>query len=403
MSAGGFKFAKVSITGDSGAYSTVLDWCLAVHKVRCEAFLRATEKENEHWTPIRTGLTGETSTAVYYNDSTRENVYYTQVAPSTSYPAFVSYFRDTDTEAEYAILTGYGFTWGSSSTTCCYINPSRLNQMSGNQSGWHLAPSFMHAMAIKGFESYDITESNVADCELPFTSQYGNGDVLTSSTGNSGSSSMIANYTNGNYNGKVYGFGFAVKENVIESYYQLENGSPVWSIIGKIFASDCIGGNPYGVLCCPNNLNGDLNVSFSSQYWVDNIAALLCVSDYAGAFYPSKAIHDLAGSYLDARCLPSYNASRPNGTVPTNVYYGALCCGFNYSGSTTIAGLDSDLNLQKGYINTDILRVVSRRLCANAGSLFQNGNFVSMEGGTASSGQPLGILLGWDPSNDSLV
>lgn len=401
MSIGGFKFAKVTVTSTT-SYSTVFDWCLAVHKARCEAFLRATEREVAHWIPLESELSGETTVSINYDNSNTVPVYYAQIASYDSHPAMISFFRDTDSEAEYAILTGDGFRWGSGSSTCCYINPLRLNQMCNVTNLYYLSPSFMHSMAMHGFGDCDVSSGVVENGEIPFTPQYGIGGIFQSNQ-DSSSSSMIGRYSQSDYVNKNYSFGYAVKGTVIESFYQCDSGFPFWSLIGEIFTEDCIGGNPYGVICCPSAVSGEATTSISNQYWIDSFFTLLCVIDSSGNFYPSKAIHDAVTSYMRARCFPSYNASRPNATIPINVYYGALSCCFDYTYSTTIAGLDSDINLQKGYIHTDILRVVSRRLCADAGSLFQSGNFISMGGGTAGSGNPLGILLGWDPSNDSLL
>lgn len=51
--------------------------------------------------------------------------------------------------------------------------------------------------------------------------------------------------------------------------------------------------------------------------------------------------------------------------------YGALCCAFNTYSNFEIPGIDESGNIMKGYIRTDVLRVVSPRLCTNAGSIFQ--------------------------------
>lgn len=64
--------------------------------------------------------------------------------------------------------------------------------------------------------------------------------------------------------------------------------------------------------------------------------------------------------------------------------------------------IDEFGNVMKGYVRTDVLRVVSHRLCTNAGSIFQGGNFVSMSIGSSSNPGAFGILLGWDSSNGAL-
>lgn len=404
MSAGGFKFAKVTIQGDSASYAAVTDWGLAVHKARCEAFLRATERENGHWTPVETSLTGETTTSVNYDDENTATVYYTQIAPSTTYPCYLSVFQDTDSNAQYMLLTGAGFTPNSASSTCAYINPARANKLETSGSGYYrMSPSFMHAMAMNGFSSYDPSESAMAEDEIPFTAQYGIGTAVQSNA-YTYNKSMVYQYTGASYTGYPYTFGFAVKGTVIESFYQFDGGVPFWSIIGEIFESDCIGSHPYGVLASPSTETSEVTTVVSHQKWVDDAASQLCAMDYEGNHYPNASIKSAASANISSRCMPSYNACRANATVPTNLYYGSLCCGFFVSPSSpqSIAGLDADGNLQKGYISSDILRVVSPFLCRSAGSIFQSGAFIGM-GSTSTDAGVLGILLGWDSSNDSLM
>ena len=402
MTAGGFKFAKVTITDVAADYATVLDWCLAVHSARCEAFLRATEREKGHWTPIQTSLTGEGTASISYDDFNVTSVYYAQIAPSTSYPALISYFRDTDSSAEYAILTAAGMSWSSGSGTCVYINPSRLNSMTPVNGCYMMAPSFAHAMAMNGFASYDVTEATVSNCEIPFTSQYGNTKDVSSGNTSLGSSVI---YSYSNYDGKTFAFGFAVKEQVIESFYCYNRGNVGWSIIGKIFNDDCIGGNPYGVLCHTTDGYAD-SLGYTTIERIDTWQGLLTVCDKDGGFFPNKRVHDNNSVIPLCRNLPSYTCTRAGTGLPTELYYGALCCSF-YStelstDTSTVAGLDEYANLQKGYINTDILRVIAPQLCIRSGGLFQGGNFIAPGYGGAGNNR-MGILLGWDASNDSLV
>ena len=213
---------------------------------------------------------------------------------------------------------------------------------------------------------------------------------------------MIYNYTGSSYNNKSYSFGFAVKGDVVISLYSYEGNTPVWSIIGEIFDNDAIGGNPYGVLCCPHNTTTDLLTAFSAQNWVDGWDALLSVIDANGDKYPSKTIHDSNANYLFNRCMPSFICARPNATIPAKLAYGALCCAFHTTQNLTMNGIDDDGNLMKGYISTDVLRVISPRLCAQAGSIFQGGNFISMSISSATSAGVLGIALGWDSTNGEL-
>ncbi len=403
MSDGGFIYEKVTITSNSSAYATKNDWCVFVHSKRCEAFLRATEREGSHWTPIPTGETGENTSNVNYDDNNTVKVYMIKFSESEDYPAYVSYFKNPKTISEYAIITAAGLSFVSNSNGSAYINPARLNNISYDTSYYHLAPSFAHSMVVRGaFASYDLKSSIVTKNEIPVTCQYGIYRSVQSSLNTAGYS-MVYNYTNSSYNNKTYSFGYAVKGDTIISIYSFDGGIPFWSIIGNIFDENAIGGNPYGVICSPNTDNtSDLNTTTSYQRWVDDIAPNLSVIDYKGDAYPNKTMHDSYAHYIKCRCAPSFICARPNATVPARLAYGALCCAFDTTSNLEIPGIDESGNIMKGYIRTDVLRVVSHRLCANAGSIFQGGNFVSMSIGKSSEQGTLGILLGWDPSNGAL-
>lgn len=402
MSAGGFIYEKVTITSNSSDYATCDDWCVYVHLKRCEAFLRATERESAHWMPVHTNETGEDAANVNYDDSNTVEVYIIPFKVNANYPAYVSYFRNPTTFTEYAIITGAGFSFNSSSSTSAYINPARLNQLAASYPNYYLAFSFAHAMVINGpFASYNLASASVATNEIPVTPQYGTCQSIANNA-DSHNSSMIYNYTDSDYNSKSYSFGYAVKGDTIISIYSYEGNTPVWSIIGDIFDEDAIGGNPYGVLTCPHNTTSDTLTTFSYQNWVDSRDAHLSVIDANGDKYPSKTMHDSNANYIMNRCMPSFICARPNATVPAHLAYGALCCAFHAGSNLTIAGIDDAGNMMKGYIRTDVLRVIAPRLCVNAGSIFQGGNFISMSISNAGNAGVLGILLGWDASNGAL-
>lgn len=402
MSDGGFIYEKITITSNSSAYATCDDWCVFVHLKRCEAFLRATERESAHWLPVHTNETGEDAANVNYNDNNTVEIYIIPFKVNSNYPAYVSYFRNPTTLSEYAIITAAGLSFNSSSSTSAYINPARLNQLCPTNTNYYLAFSFAHAMVMSGpFASYNLASLSIATNEIPVTPQYGTCQSVASSS-DTHNSSMIYNYTSSSYNNKSYSFGYAVKGDVIISIYSYEGNTPVWSIIGEIFDNGAIGGNPYGVLCCPHNTTTDLSATFSAQNWVDAWDAHLSVIDVNGDKYPTKTMHDSNANYIMNRCMPSFICARPNATVPARLAYGALCCAFHTNTNLSIAGIDDAGNMMKGYIRTDVLRVVAPRLCVNAGSIFQGGNFISMSISSATTAGVLGILLGWDASNGAL-
>ena len=402
MSAGGFIYEKVTITSDSSSYATCNDWCVYVHSKRCEAFLRATEREAAHWTPIHTNDPNEDAVNVNYDDANTVEIYIIPFHVNSNYPAYVSFFRNPVTDSEYAIITGAGFSFNSSSSTSAYINPARLNQLAGGTMYYYLPFSFAHSMRMGGaFASYDLTSSNVADNEIPVSPQYGTCNSIQSNT-DTHNYSMIYNYTGSSYDNKTYSFGYAVKGDVIISIYRFNGNVPVWSIIGDIFDSDAVGGEPYGVLNCPHNTTADSFTAFSYQNWIDSLDSHLSVITQNNEFFPTKTNHDTNANYIVARCMPSFICARPNATIPAKLAYGALCCAFHVTNNLTMNGIDDDGNLMKGYVNTDVLRVISPRLCAQAGSIFQGGNFISMSVSSATNAGVLGIALGWDASNGEL-
>ena len=402
MSDGGFIYEKVTITSNSSAYATVNDWCVFVHLKRCEAFLRATERESAHWTPIHTGETGEDASNVSYDDSNTVEVYKTKFSVSEDHPAYVSYFRNPKTLSEYSIITAAGLSFNTGSSTMAYINPARLCQLGYSDTYYYLANSFANSMVMKGaFDSYNLKSSILAKNEIPVSRQYGLGKNVQKDSTTSGYS-MVNNYKNPDYDNKTYSFGYAIKGDTIISIYSYNGGAPFWSIIGDIFDENAIGGNPYGAICMPNDDISDSYTVTSYQKWVDNKRSDLSVIDYNGNAYPNKIIHDRCASYITHRCMPSFICARTNETIPARLAYGALCCAFNTYSNFEIPGIDEFGNMTKGYVRTDVLRVVSHRLCTKAGSIFQGGNFVSMSIGSSQEPGTLGILLGWDSSNGAL-
>lgn len=270
MSDGGFIYEKITVTSNSSAY-TRNEWCVFVHSKRCEAFLRATERESAHWIPIYTGETGEAASNVSYDDSNTVEVYNIKFSVHEDYPAYVSYFRNPKTLSEYAIITAAGLSFSSNSNSSAYINPSRLNQLGYGTSYYNLATSFAHTMVMKGaFASYDLKSSSVTKNEIPVTCQYGI-YRSTQNGGNTSGYSTLYNYANSSYDNKTYSFGYAVKGDTIISIYSFDGGIPFWSIIGDIFDENAVGGNPYGVICSPNaDNNSDSSTTTSYQRWVDN-------------------------------------------------------------------------------------------------------------------------------------
>ena len=413
MAAGGFKFGQSSATYDSSTYTTKRDWALAVHKARCDAFFLAQLNAGGDWVCANVGSITETREPIIGETYT---LYIDDLHPTSSdttgqYPAFVTFFKYNDIPAaEYAIITSNGMHWYSSYesniTYGMYIHGSRLPY----QSSYYMYSflSLAHSYADNGFTGHSFSTSLSDPYVLPVLPICGfYGDTL-------GSSNTTANNNNSViYNpeqGVTYSFGYAIRGLAIECFYKTSqytaNSGWNWSIIGRILTN----GINNGIAYYSYNTSGyEKNIIDGSYYprYSNNQCSFACI-DSNGGIFPSSS-SGLNGNVTRYPCLrPSYMPNRCNTSTPSDLLYSAGCLSLcQTSGSLyteTGSGIDGNGNCVAGLIDTDILRIVARQACTVGGATYQGGNFVCplKQAGVYNS-DDFGILLGWDPSNESIV
>lgn len=406
MAAGGFKFGQASATYDSSAYTTKRDWALAVHKARCSAFFIAQKRAGDDWYSagsvsdiIETITTSEGNYTLYIKD-----LHPTSSDTTGSYPAFISIWENVDTN--YAIITSNGMTrnpsHSSDITKGMYVHEAHLPISGSSRFGFR---SLAHSYATFGFDSSNFTTSNVEDGELPVFPIYGfDGNTIntTSNTVNNSGSMIYAPEQ-----GVVYSFGYAIRGTVIECFYRTSNFDAntgwLWSIIGPILSDSKISYfSPVGGSTCTENTV--INNSYYARYSYTSIP-WACIG-FDNKFFPSSSSSLVSTRYV--KLSPSFMPNRCNTTSPSELLFSAGClslCQLSGSLSTESSlGIDGNGNCVAGLINTDILRIVSAQSCSVGGSTYQSGNFVvpQIQSNIANS-DDFGILLGWDPSNESIV
>ena len=439
MAAGGFMFEKVEISYDSTAYPTKREWGLAVHKARCQAFLKAAKRAtaNEgasNWESIETGLYNEFSESITVDAlGTGQTLYIQDVHPLTldsagQYPAFVSYFRapvadELGNRSEFMIITASSFNLYSSykgtPSYGMFIDYRRCMPCpNGGTSSQDrvLSHSCLQAFAANGFYSYDHESPSMkagelyicqhVECMPQYCTRYQYTSLSKSLVYNPGTAS--------------YSFGYAVKGNVIETFYKRSNyASGIWliSICGKIFTDDCVGSEwPYGAMASGrvNDLENDNQVPGGSPFlWADVNSMGTGGQPHAtltsaGAPFPSMtdAATSSGGADIKRSCLwPAFLPTLANTlSIPSEIMYSAILFTYIQNRNNTTSpfsgsGLDDTKTITKGFVNTEIARCVPACACRAAGSVYQSGKFIALfcETGIA------GMLIGWDASNANFV
>ncbi len=432
MTLGGFMFAKTSVKYDATTYPTKRDWGLAVHKARCEAFMkaakRATERElTENWTSIQTNLYDEFTETIPVDSSDSTTIYIQDCHPLSSdtqgqYPAFVSYFRapvtdDKGNKAEYMIVTACRFNASPySRVDSLNINQERLQPTFSNNPTqyFYIGNSCMHSFAANGFNSYDVLSDTTKAGELGIMPHVGGvGNHLYNGSVPYENTSLVSTPDGA----LTYYFGYAVKENIIESFYKTSayNPASTWliSIVGRIFDDDCTAPDwPYGAFCTPRYSSStkdndqitkdNMNCYFGFQ--MDNLSCYAFQTlDENGFKFPTRFdTYNWGSSITRAIFNPGLPVCTSHTAVGDSIPYSAMSVSFATLRSTNDVlygnALDSNNSLTKGFINTDIVRAVPRVL--TAGATISNGNFLVMETGQYAYNK---FVVGWDPSNESMV
>lgn len=428
MTAGGYIYEQVDLGyNQSTNGATTRSWALAIHKARCEAFVKAVVREYNYfsgndWYSVQTGLYDEFSEWIDTKNVYIQDIHPTSVDTGGQYPAFVTFFKNNGTGAEYCILTYSGFNaYSSHSDPTTYYNyglymPKANLQRGAYSTSYASCGSDMsHAFSKSGFASYDVCSSSflsLGNCThiMPAASKYEGYDSSYNIDGNSlvgrrsqygGSDSYLV--------GKTYNFGFAVKGTQIISFMRRSDANGwLWSIIGEIFDTLIDTNDTHKVGCLTHDYYSGDDQEISATHTAvlnNNNTADGRVSFCTNMGVPYKSTNGSINTEY-TRSIGYFGISpcaRTDNTIPSDTRYNAVAVGscYNYFTDTSSnSGVDGNGNGCKGFIDTNLLRQVSGGLCQSVGSTFQAGNFVCMK--TSYSNQ-YGFILGWDPSNISIM
>lgn len=412
MAAGGFKFGQASATYNSSTYSTKREWALDVHRARCDAFFLAQYREGNNWScvtpPSGTPSTISESRTVESNTYTLHiaDMHTTSVDTTGQYPAFITYWQLAD--EEYAIITSNGTTWydsySSTVTHGLYINGAHLSRSAYSNNDRYVYYSLAHSFSGEGFSGDNFRTSAVADYELPvlpICGFRGKSNSASYSTSDETNYSIVYNPTNS----VTYSFGYAIRGTVIESFYRTSQyGSNTgwnWSIIGNILQDGSVAYYSYYFS------GGEKDTISSSYYPIYSCQpCAFSVIGYDKKPFPASDISTNNGRY--PRLSPSVMPNRCNTSAPSELFFSACCLSLCHNNGTiyteSSAGIDGNGSCCAGLINTDVLRTVAASACQVGGAIYQGGNFVvPCAQPYISNSDDFGILLGWDPSNESIV
>lgn len=414
MAAGGFKFGQASATYNSSTYSTKRDWALAVHKARCDAFFLAQYGAGDEWACYTTGLYNEISESRTVGGNTYtlkiQDIHPLTDDTTGEYPAFITFWMINGQNTEYAIITSNGVNFNSSYssdfTKGLYIPKDKLPCTGIWGDNYRFTYySLAHSYGNAGFYSHDFSANGIRGEQLSVL-------PICGFDGNNENSSYVVNSSYGIiYNptqGVTYSFGYAVRGTVIECFYRTSqydaNSGWNWSIIGEILSNPTSGySTAYYSYYTSGGERSKIDNSYCPKY-SGNLCAFSCIDNEENVFPPSN----LSGGTRYSCLRPSYMPSRCNSTMPSELLFSAGCLAFCQSsgGHTTesYSGIDGNGNCVAGLIDTDILRIVPRQACTVGGAIYQGGNFVvPAKQINVYSCDDFGILLGWDPSNESIV
>lgn len=430
MASGGFAYEQSSVTYVSANYSTKKDWALAVHCARCVAFARATDRDAElnegethslSWKSIT--FTGSSYPVLHYTPEFGitfhvQDLHPESVDPNGDYPALITIFEDQKSYAQYAIITALGYTNNSSHSSTpsqgLYIPSMKI---AGRGNYYHLPVCLAHMFGANGISSaIDITSGSLGSGELTISEICGLAHYDTSGTDSSASYNSILKNPSQNM---TYTFGYAKKGLAIECFYKAanygQNVGMMFSVIGNIFDGDTgydpdeytFSKFPFGYVAPWNNSLYETQAATPDRYcYVSNDERIdcdcLCEDGISYRWKDNNA--NVASAPL---ILPSNVPLRSNSNTPEKLPWSSASLGFTYyvgyNTTRTFVGIDGLGNNFKGFLRNDIWRYVS--ICATrvGGSTYQEGNFVAMNCGAPQNFFELGILIGWDASNQSIL
>lgn len=426
MSAGGYIFEKKNLVYDANeSGASVARWALEIHKARCEAFLEAAHRsesfDNDAWVPVQTGENDEISFSLSYSKDSGKIDYYIRDPFSLydgideiqmNYPAFYSFFKNAKTNAEYLILTNHGVH--NAGTSALYINPDFFCNATTQTMLTYVSIgcSMSHAYAENGFNNHNISSNdfisasttNIVASVMPF--DFNKTESSVHSTSASLIGRRVSSQTSSNLVGYTFQFGYAIKNSHIISFFRRStNPMWAWSLIGSI-VGDTMTGVSDRTACMLHpyadgtNYVTEYNAKAASYINTHMDNRLSFIGNSSSAYRKSSGNIYLYYSGVDD-ILP---VMRTSTTTPNNgIIYSSICIGatlYNYNSEVSDIGVDGDGNGCVGYIDTDAIRIVNSNFCKISGTTFQGGNFVAMLSPSTSKS---GYILGWDPSNESIM
>lgn len=426
--AGGYIYEQVDLGYNQSTNGvSTRSWALAIHRARCEAFIKAVVREYNYfggndWYSVQTNLYNEFSEWIDSKDVWIQDIHPASVDTGEQYPAFVTFFKNNGTGAEYCILTYSGFNANDSySDPTTYYNyglyiPKVNMQRGANSTSYASCGSDMsHAFAKSGFANYDVCSSSflsLGDCTHIMPAGAKNEGSATSYQKDN--TSLVGRWiqygaSDSYLVGKTYQFGFAVKGTQIISFMRRSDADGwLWSIIGEIFDTLIDPNDTHKVGCISHDYYSTNEQETPTNHSVvmgSNVTADGRVSFCTNSGVPYKSTNN--SIHIDyTRSMGYFGISpcaRTDNTIPSDTRYNAVAVGACYNYFTITSsdnGVDGNGNGCKGFIDTNLMRQVSGGLCQSVGSTFQAGNFVCMK---ADYSNQYGFILGWDPSNISIM
>jgi len=432
MSAGGYIFRKVDLTYDPNTNgATILDWAKAIHEARCQAFFEAAKAyytsigESYGWYTLAAQGYGNTYPLIYLGSNplfvTQDIHDSTNTPANANYPALLTVFTNEVSGSYYCILTYTGFNsysdYASTPSYGLYLPDVDLTETAD----YHVCcgGSLSHCYAKSGgittspvnIKNSNFLQTNCTHIMAAYCPVYSYRSSYTTD-----SYSLIGDRVNNGQNssnlvGKTFQFGYAVKGEQIIALMRNSNSSTwLWSIIGDIFSQTVANDDNCFVGCLINDYN-TMNYSIGEISEVSNPALLNASYAYGRLSFckPNGTLYRPIYNYEHSEYSRStgytvYPCVRTNKTIPDDTIYNAVAVGTftsGYSSASGDNGIDGNSNGCKGFIDTDLLRMVSAGVCQNAGTLFNGGKFISMK--SPNSYSQVGFILGWDNSNQSIL
>lgn len=413
MAVGGFKFAQEKVTYYSEMFPTKYDWALAIHKARCLAFLRAQNSAGDEWE--RKLLISNDMDEEYLVDGVWFYAYITDFFKTTNkdYAAFLSVFTHKSTGEEYCIITSNGMNWtgsyaGDGQYGLCF-DKARLPWDPSSDDMVYSYYSMAHGYSENGF---DLTGANMFDSVpnvdgclpiLPICGFDGNRIGQNNTTADN-YYSLVANPSIG----VQYSFGYAVRGRAIETFYKTSDGVTGagwhWSIIGHIL-KDPVGLSE--IAYCSYGTGGGEISPMESNYcprYSQVYCPFACIAS-DGKMFPNFSNPNATRL---PKLSPGFIPSLCKSTLPTYIPFSAAAISLVQNNgvidSEDFAGINGGGEMCAGFIDPEILRVVSAQACQIGGATLDGKKFVCPEKQfVIHDGDDFGVVLGWDASNESIL